>query len=44
MYSQVAFQIMLIEIFATAKANYSQIALSMPLLQDKCFYRLIYKG
>lgn len=39
-YFLVALQIMLIEMCATAKANYRQIALSMPLQLDKCFYRL----
>lgn len=35
---------MLIEMCATAKTNYPQIALSMPLQLDKRFYMLIYKG
>lgn len=43
-YSQMALQIKLIDIRVTAKTNYPQIALSMPVLMDKCFYRLIWEG
>lgn len=35
---------MLIEICATAKANYPEIILAMPLLMGECFCRPTYKG